>query len=147
MVFAGTYMYQLDGKNRLRLPPRYKDYFGSEFYITIDVRGALILKTAEEMAEIQEKLRVVPLSDLDAQDAVNLYYSNSYEITLDDQRRFVLPARLKQYAKIDKDVAVVGLPKGLCLWSAEVWENYNVRKEEFGEFDREIAPKLRTYGV
>lgn len=36
----------------------------------------------------------------------------TFSVKLDDQRRFMLPAELKNYAKIDKNIVVVGLPRG-----------------------------------
>lgn len=112
MLTCGKYTYQLDNKNRLRLPSKVRDDYGDELYLSIDMRGSLLVRSKESMEEIFRKLEQVSMSDWETQDAIMDFSSMTFSVKLDDQRRFMLPAELKNYAKIDKNIVVVGLPRG-----------------------------------
>ena len=50
--------------------------------------------------------------------------SSSYEVEEDKQGRFVIPANLKEFAKINKNIVFVGVGQRLELWSEENWNAY-----------------------
>lgn len=147
MLTCGKYTYQLDNKNRLRLPSKVRDDYGDELYLSIDMRGSLLVRSKESMEEIFRKLEQVSMSDWETQDAIMDFSSMTFSVKLDDQRRFMLPAELKNYAKIDKNIVVVGLPRGWSIWAEESYENRNKPDEDFMDFEKRIAPLLKPYGI
>jgi MraZ protein len=46
------------------------------------------------------------------------------EDTLDTQSRILIPQNLLQYAKIDKEVLILGALKKIELWNPEVYDDY-----------------------
>jgi MraZ protein len=49
------------------------------------------------------------------------FYGDSFEASTDAQGRVTLPASLRRYAGIDRDIVVVGVGDRLELWSPERW--------------------------
>ena len=85
MLTCGKYTYQLDNKNRLRLPSKVRDDYGDELYLSIDMRGSLLVRSKESMEEIFRKLEQVSMSDWETQDAIMDFSSMTFSVKLDDQ--------------------------------------------------------------
>lgn len=47
------------------------------------------------------------------------------ECEIDKQGRILIPANLREYAKIEKDVIFIGVSTRVEIWSKEVWEEYS----------------------
>lgn len=118
-VFCGEYQYQIDEKNRLRLPPQLKELLGSSAVIIQGNNGNLYIHTEEVANKMKEKISAIPITDVEAQKAVAQFYSSMYTIKEDTQGRFILPANLKKFAGIEKEVVYVGAGDRVEIWSAE----------------------------
>lgn len=146
MWHVGRFNHQLDSKNRMRLPATQRNEYGEEFYISADIRGSLLVRQKEDMDKMSEKLAVPSVADYDVQNAVMWFYERTYLVKQDEQGRFVLPKELKDYAKIDKNVIIIGVPRGWSIWSEEVYNNRDNLAEEYKEFEK-VAQILKEYGV
>lgn len=147
MLSFGKFNYQLDNKNRLRLPSKARDDYGDEFYLSIDMRGSILVRSKESMQEIQKKLEQASMSDWDTQSAILDFSAMTFCVKQDEQGRFMLPSELKNYAKIDKNIVIVGLPRGWSIWAEETFADRNNPNEDFMDFEKRIAPLLKPYGV
>jgi MraZ protein len=59
----------------------------------------------------------------------------------DKQGRFTIPANLRQYAGLDRDVTVIGAGTRLEVWDSAVWDAYLEQNEQsFAETAQEIVP-------
>jgi len=146
MWHTGKYSYQLDSKNRMRLPASTREDYGEEFYVSADIRGSLLVRHKDDMGVLCDKLATASMADWESTDAIMWFHERSFCVKQDEQGRFVLPQVLKDYAKIDKNVYIIGMPRGWSIWSEEAYENRNNPCEEHKVFE-EIATKLRPYGV
>lgn len=63
--------------------------------------------------------------------------SSTFEIEEDNQGRFVLPASLKEFAGITKNVVSVGVGKRIEVWNEETWKQYN-SKTSFADAIKEL---------
>ncbi|HBS59734.1 MAG TPA: cell division/cell wall cluster transcriptional repressor MraZ, partial [Firmicutes bacterium] len=58
--------------------------------------------------------------------------------------RVLIPTNLRDYAKLDKDIVLVGVSNRIEIWSREVWEKYSNEAElSYGD----IAEKLEDLGI
>jgi len=65
------------------------------------------------------------------------------EIEPDDQGRFILPKHLKEYAKIDKNIVIIGAGSNIEIWAEEAWDEYcNIE-----DLNKELAMLGSKYGV
>jgi MraZ protein len=53
------------------------------------------------------------------------FTANSVPTELDGAGRVMLPPRLKEYASLDRDVALVGAGESLEIWDRSTWDAYN----------------------
>jgi MraZ protein len=58
---------------------------------------------------------------------------------MDKQGRILIPPQLREHARIDRDLVIIGVSNRAEIWSAEEWEAYN--REASASYE-EIAEKL-----
>ena len=126
-LFRGTYEHQLDDKNRLRIPAKFKKGLTGEagektYSFARGLNQCIYVFPDDVLEEMIEELSEERLGDSSA--ASLLFFSNIFSAEEDAQGRVVLPSRLKAAAGIKKDVVTVGRGKRLEIWSAEKYNEY-----------------------
>ncbi|MBP5651270.1 MAG: division/cell wall cluster transcriptional repressor MraZ [Clostridia bacterium] len=140
-MFYGEYSHSLDGKNRFRLPKQLKN--STEFVITKGNEGCLfVFEKAYFNTTFAKGLESVPTFDVDAQKVLRLFLSSCHEVSEDNQGRLLLPASLKEYAKISKDIVLLGVGNRVEIWAKEKWEKYSASSN----FD-ELSASLKNYSL
>jgi len=81
----------------------------------------------EGWARVEEEL--VQLST-GKRDIVRVILASAVDLELDRQGRVTLPARLRQYAGIDREVVVVGLIRRVEIWNRAAWSAYIERAQK-----------------
>ena len=56
--------------------------------------------------------------------------SGAEECPLDKQGRILIPQTLREYAKLDREVAIIGMVSNFEIWDRERYEVHRVRAEE-----------------
>jgi MraZ protein len=121
--FAGSEQHALDHKGRLIVPARFRERLGSEFVLTIAPPDAcLALYPNATWAEYCERIEAVPQKDERFRRFVRYLFANTEEVGCDNQGRVVVPARLRAYAAIDRQVVSVGLLTRIEIWAVERYE-------------------------
>lgn len=139
-MFLGTYNHQIDQKNRIRVPAKFKSELGSDFVITKGTSGCLFVVPGSSNG-LFEKIAALPLFDKDAQKSARLLLSSAFVAEEDGQGRVLLPKELLLHAKIVKDIVFVGVGQRVEIWAKEVWEEY-----QNADFDS-AAEILNKFGV
>lgn len=143
-MFLGEYKHSIDSKNRLRIPPKFKKDFDGGLVLTKGNDGCLFIVTKNQFSSILEKVNSLPMFNSNLQLPLRLLFSSATEIEEDNQGRFLLPANLKNFAGINKDVVFIGVGNRIELWAEEKWLEYsNATKNNF----EEIICKLGEYGI
>ena len=117
-LFRGIYEHQLDDKNRLRIPAKFKSGLGESYSFARGMNGCIYVFPEETLEELSEE-RLGESSK-----ASLLFFSSIFPAEEDGQGRVVLPARLRAMAGIKKDVVTIGRGKRLEIWSAEKYNAY-----------------------
>lgn len=142
-MLIGSYNHQLDAKNRFRIPTKFKTNLGSDLVVTKGTQHCLFLFSSEELnTDVVEKSKNISMFDETAQKSLRLLLSSAYELETDNQGRSLLPQSLKEFAKIKKDIIIIGVGSRVEIWAKEVWDDYNSGLE----FDTELS-NLKDYGV
>lgn len=129
-MFIGEYRHSLDNKGRIIVPARFRDELNGSFIITRGLDTCLFGFTMEEWSNQGSKISPLPLTQGDARAFSRLFFSGAAECEMDKQGRVLVPSNLREYAKIDREVVVIGVSSRFEIWSQEVWDEYSSRTEE-----------------
>jgi len=128
-MFMGEYYHTIDGKGRLIIPAKIREALGDKFIVTKGLDNCLFVYPHEEWQAIEQKLRALPFTQPDVRAFVRFFFSGATECELDKQGRILLPANLRDYAKLDKDVVIVGVSSRVEIWSQALWKEYSQQAE------------------
>lgn len=143
-MFLGEHQHSLDAKARITIPSKFREELGEKFVATKGLDNCIFLYPLQEWHEIEQKLSKLPLTRADVRSFVRFFFSGAAELELDKQGRTVVPANLRDYAEIEKDVVIIGVGSRIEVWSTGKWENYNEMASSSYE---EIAENLVDLGI
>lgn len=135
----GEYQHTVDTKGRLIVPAKFRDGLGDAFVITKGLDNCLFAYPMEEWKDLESKLRALPFTKSDARAFMRFFFSGASECEIDKQGRILIPANLREYGKLDKDVVVIGVSSRVEIWSKEEWKHYSEQADK--EYE-EIAEKI-----
>ncbi|WP_322980467.1 division/cell wall cluster transcriptional repressor MraZ [Pseudomonas sp. C11] len=125
-MFRGANAISLDAKGRLAMPSRYRDELVSrcsgQLIVTIDaVDPCLCVYPLPEWELIENKLRELASFREENRRLQRLLIGNAVDLELDASGRFLVPPRLREYAKLDKRAMLVGQLNKFQLWDEDAW--------------------------
>lgn len=123
-MFLGQYEHTIDEKGRLIVPAKYRESLGDNFIITFGLDVCLFVYPLEEWKVLSEKLKLLPLGQRDARAFKRILYSRATSCTLDNQGRVIIMKYLRDYARIKREVMVIGVLDRLEIWSKDIWQGY-----------------------
>ena len=124
-MLIGTYNQKLDEKGRLNFPVRFRDEMGGQFYVTCWLDECLIALPAAKFEEIFSRLTESGM--VKNRGLRRMLYAGAVEAAPDKQGRILLPANLRQHAKLEKDVTVIGVGRHAEIWNTQAWQQMNER--------------------
>ncbi|MEO0027254.1 MAG: hypothetical protein RLZZ258_336 [Actinomycetota bacterium] len=142
-MLLGTHTPKLDDKGRVILPAKFRDELQSGLVITRGQENCLYVFSAAEFAAVHDKIRQAPVTNVDARNYLRVFLSGASDEQPDKQGRVTIPAALRQYAGLDKDLVVIGVGSRAEIWNASAWNEYLKRQEsQFAEVAQEVIPGL-----
>jgi len=136
-MFKGVFEHQLDDKNRLRIPSRFKKELtgenGEKSYSFFRGMNRCICVMSDDLlddtiSEISEE------AISESSQASTMFFASIFSAEEDSQGRVVLPASLKKMAGIQKDIVTLGRGNRLEIWAAERYYEYL----EGVDYDKEL---------
>ena len=124
MIFMGEYEHSIDSKGRMFIPAKFRDGLGDNFVIfrwLFD--NCLYVMSNDTFESFSAGLDQMPLADEDAAMVQRVIYASASYAELDAQKRVLIPLELRKYAKLDKDVVVVGVRNRIEIWDKETWKS------------------------
>jgi MraZ protein len=112
------------------VPAKFREALGETFIATKGLDHCLFVYPADEWKILEEKLRALPFTQPEARAFVRFFFSGATECELDKQGRILLPANLREYAQLDKDVVLVGVSSRVEIWSQTLWTDYSRQAED-----------------
>ncbi|HHY60588.1 MAG TPA: division/cell wall cluster transcriptional repressor MraZ [Clostridia bacterium] len=126
-MFMGEYQHTIDSKGRVSIPARFREELGELFVITKGLDNSLFVYPMEEWRRLEQKLKSLPFTRADARAFARFFFSGAVECELDKQGRVLLPQVLREHARINKDVVIIGVSTRIEIWAKEVWEEYSLQ--------------------
>lgn len=142
-MFYGEYEHKLDKKGRIIIPSKFreagKENYVEKFFITRGLDTCLFMFPEEEWRAQESKFKNLSFTKRETRKFNRLFFSGAVEAMPDKQGRILVPAYLKTYAGIKKDIMLIGVSNRIEIWSRERWEEfYKASKDSF----EDIAERL-----
>ena len=141
-MFMGEYNHTVDAKGRLIVPSKFREQLGDEFVVTKGLDGCLFVYENTEWKALEEKLHALPLTNANARKFSRFFLAGATTCEVDKQGRILLPAVLREFAKIDKDAVLVGVGSLIEIWSRDNWNQSNTYDDM-----EEIAENMEGLGI
>lgn len=117
---TGEYSCVLDVKGRITFPAKLREELGETFMITKGLDGCLFVYPMEEWSVLEEKIKGLPMSK--SRNLQRFFFAGASDVTPDKQGRVLIPANLRGYAHLEKEIVVVGTSVRAEIWNKEMWE-------------------------
>lgn len=125
-MFRGGSSVKLDAKGRLALPTRYRalltERYDGRLVLTVHDDGCLLLYPQPEWDDIELQLIRTPNQDRRTRDMQRMLVGYATEVEMDGNGRILIAPRLRDFAHLEKSVALVGVGKKFEIWNEEDWE-------------------------
>lgn len=152
-MFRGVNQLSIDAKGRLNIPSRYRQILEqqdeAQLVITIDTEeNSLLLYPLSTWEQIEKKIESLPTFNKAVRRIQRLLIGHATEANIDGNGRLLLPSSLRDYAKITKQVVLVGQGKKLELWDLSLWEkSRQVWLAENSKLQDEIPEDLQALSL
>ena len=132
-MFMGEYHHNIDEKNRLIIPSKFRDDLGDSFVVTRGIENCLFVYPKEEWEKIVNKLTDIPFTKKDARVFMRFFLSGATTSEFDKQGRVNITSPLIDYANINKECVIIGAGDRLEIWALEAWNNFFDSENLFNE--------------
>lgn len=134
MAFRGHTYRNLDAKGRLMIPPEFRDVIYSfdsdgKFMLT-NLDSCAVGYPISEWEKIEKSLQESSGLKRNIRNLQRFILSGAVEVRMDKQSRVRLPAHLRDYARLEKDVILAGMGNKFEIWNKEIFENNRKKMEE-----------------
>ncbi|MCL4360130.1 division/cell wall cluster transcriptional repressor MraZ [Patescibacteria group bacterium] len=129
-LFLGEYGHALDDRARVTLPRKIRQEIDEREIVLARGFDPCIFgfdKTSWER-EAAKHLET-PVTDEKARNLRRYLFAGAEKVEIDKLGRILLPAQLKEYACIRKEVVVVGAGDHFELWDKVQWSEYSAKLE------------------
>lgn len=142
-MFLGTYAPKLDEKGRVILPAKFREELAGGMVVTRGQDRCLYVFSQREFESVVEKMRQAPVSSKQSRDFQRIFLSGASQEIPDKQNRITLPAALRDFAGLDRELTVIGAGSRAEIWDTDTWNNYYSETEsDFVNTTEEVIPGL-----
>ena len=85
--------------------------------------GCLYVYANEDWNAFEQKLTSLPLTNKPARQFARFFLAGAASVEVDKQGRILVPGNLREFAKLDKDVVLVGVGSRIEIWSKDQYDN------------------------
>lgn len=153
-MFRGINTITIDTKGRLAIPTRYRSALSSAeektpLVVTIDTEETcLLLYTAAQWQIIEDNLQKLPSFNAAARRIQRLLIGHATDVEVDSHGRVLLPTALREYARLEKEVVMIGQGNKFEVWNKELWD---VKREQWlveEAGNRDVLPEeMKTFSL
>ncbi len=142
----GEYECKLDDKGRIILPSALKKQVSPDaqdrFMINRGFERYIALFPMNEWEMIKRTISKLNLYIKKNREFVRYFFRGATETGLDGNNRLLLPKSLMEYAKIEKEIIVLGLDDHIEIWSKPTYEEFmSIEPEDYSQLAEEVMGK------
>lgn len=144
-MFKGRYEHLIDSKCRISIPSRFRETLNERYdsrLVVTNYDGCLIAYPLAEWQKLEEKISALPEFKKDTKAFLRFFYSSAADCAIDKLGRILVPQTLRDYAKLEKEVVLIGAFRHMEIWSKPQWEQAAAAAS-----DDEIVNTLERLGL
>lgn len=143
-AFVGEFEHSLDLKGRVILPAKFRDRLEHGGYLTKVLDGCLAIYTPEEFkVRTAEMLEIARRGQLE-RNIARTFSAGTAEVLPDRQGRIAIPQALRNFARLERDLKIIGAINRIEIWNLDQWTAVNLEAEEGM---RSPLPGLEAVGI
>lgn len=124
-MLMGEFRHSLDSKGRVNFPSKLRDALGSHFVITRGLDGCLFVYGMDEWEKMGEKIANMPMSK--GRNFQRYFFGSAIEVEPDKQGRVMIPANLRNFAGLEKEIVILGTTNRAEIWDAVQYEQMDAQ--------------------
>ncbi|MCD6576465.1 MAG: division/cell wall cluster transcriptional repressor MraZ [Anaerolineaceae bacterium] len=144
-MFFGQFEHSIDEKGRITIPAQYRNLFDTGTYITRGFDENLMIMRTEEFNSLYQKVRALSITNPTARNLARLIFANAAMLELDKAGRILIPRFLREAAKLNRLIKLVGIGPYLEIWSLENWGKKQVMFDDGEERTRQFESLNITF--
>lgn len=126
-MFRGVAKFNLDAKGRMAIPAKFRKLLDvcceGRLVVTIDhAEHCLQMYTQSEWEAVEQKLISLPSMEPKVRQLKRLLMGNATECEMDKNGRILLPAKLREYANLEKEAIMTGQGNKFEIWNEQAWD-------------------------
>jgi MraZ protein len=120
-MFLGEFQHSLDAKGRVILPADFREQLEGGAVMARALDGCLAVYPVAEFERVARKLQEARERGPRERQAARALFSGAAPITPDKQGRVTVPQNLREYAHLEREVAVIGSFDHIEIWDAQAF--------------------------
>jgi len=148
-MFRGLSNHTIDTKGRIIVPARFREMIksGDQPGVMITkLDNGLVAYTNETWVQIESKI----MSKADKSNAMRrfrrIFIGGAFECHCDRQDRILVPPTLREYARLEREIVIVGVLDHFEIWSKQYWERENTELEKDMQ-QEEVRNEIASLGL
>ncbi len=129
-MLIGQYEAKIDEKGRTALPKKFREVLGDNIILTLGYENSLIIVSKDLWSNLLEGTAGRPFIEYETRETQRFLLGGATEAALDSKGRFILPAYLREFAKVSDEVVFLGLSRYVEVWDKKRWQEYRENLEE-----------------
>ena len=145
-VFVGEFSHQLDVKNRVCIPSKWR-FSGDqeEVYLALpNPLGCITIYPPKMVERLEEKVAAISLGDVRGHKLLAKIFSKADTFGCDKQGRITISEKLIKYAGLSKTALLVGSYATFNIWEPEAYDKYI---QSADENENEMSQLLKELGL
>ncbi len=127
-MLLGEFQHNIDAKGRIIVPAKFREELGDCFYVTRGLGGCLWVFPQSEWDDILKKFKEMPL--VESREISRYFFSGATDAVPDAQGRILIPPKLRNHARLEREVTFIGLNNRVEMWNTDAWNRVNEAIDE-----------------
>lgn len=148
-MFRGSSFHTIDAKGRIIIPARFREVIradGSDSVMVSRIDNCAVAYTMEKWRKLEAEMMSLPKPSASMRRFRRVFIGGAFECSCDKQDRILIPSSLREYAKLDKDIVLVGVLERFEIWSRENWDKEILSLDEDMQ-NEEVRREIDELGI
>lgn len=129
-MFLGEYAHTLDDKGRVTLPSRWREALGERVVVTRGIEPCLLVFPEAGFESFLKEIATVGMTKADTRGLSRFFSGKATDDEPDKQGRITVPAGLREFARLNGEVMLVGAYDHVEVWNPARYAEVNAELEK-----------------